>query len=117
MEHSQKTKDPRAITKHIRISPRKLRLVVDLIRGQKVNKAVTILKFTPKRGAKIVYKSLMSVVANAEQIGTLDLDNLFVKKIFVDEGPVMKRFLPRAQGRATLIRKKMSHLSITLAER
>lgn len=107
----------RAITKHIRISPRKLRLVIDLIRGQKVNKAVTMLKFTPKRGAKIVYKTLMSAVANAEQKGTIDIDNLFVKAVFVDEGPVMKRFLPRAQGRASLIKKKMSHLNITLAER
>jgi large subunit ribosomal protein L22 len=105
------------ITKYIRIAPRKLRLVTDLVRGAKVNDAVNTVKFTPKKGAKILYKSLMSAISNAEQKGTLDIDNLFIKKIYVNEGPAMKRYLPRAQGRATLIKKKSSHLVITLAER
>lgn len=107
----------KVLTKHIRISPRKLRLIVDLVRGQKANEAIKLVKFTPKRGAKIVYKSLMSGIANAEQKGTLDLDNLYVKEIYVGEGSALKRFLPRAQGRATLIKKRSSHLSIVLAER
>ena len=107
----------KAGTRFIRISPRKLRLVADLVRGQNVGKAITTMKFTPKRGSKILYKTLMSAVANAEQKGTLDVDNLYVKKITVDEGPMLKRFLPRAQGRATTVRKRMSHLNIVLDER
>jgi len=106
-----------AVTRYVRIAPRKLRLVADLVRGHKVNEAINIVKFTPKKGAKIVYKTLMSAVSNANQKGTLDIDNLYVKTIYVDEGPAMKRYLPRAQGRATLIKKKSSHLVLTLAER
>lgn len=104
-------------TRFIRISPRKLRLVSDLVRGKMVSLAINTLKFTPKRGAKIVYKTLMSAVANAENKGAKDIDNLYVKKIWVDEGPTMKRFMPRAQGRATTIRKRMSHINILLDEK
>ncbi len=104
-------------SRFVRIAPRKLRLVSDLVRGDMVNDAVNTLKFTNKRGAKVVYKALMSAVANAKTKGTIDVDTLYVKKIWVDEGPVMKRFMPRAQGRATLVRKKMSHVSITLDEK
>jgi len=106
-----------AVTRYVRIAPRKLRLVADLVRGYKVNEALNFVKFTPKKGAKIVYKTLMSAVSNANQKGTLDVDSLYVKTIYVDEGPAMKRYLPRAQGRATLIKKKSSHLVITLAEK
>ncbi len=104
-------------TRFVRIAPRKLRLVSDLVRGNMVGEAMNTLKFTNKRGAKVVYKALVSAVANAQTKGTIDVDNLYVKKITVDEGPVMKRFMPRAQGRATQIRKKMSHLNITLDEK
>jgi large subunit ribosomal protein L22 len=104
-------------TRHIRISPRKLRLVSDLIRGEMVSTAMNTLKFTTKRGAKIMYKTLMSAVANAEVKGTMDMDNLYVKKVWVDEGATMKRFMPRAQGRATVIRKRLSHLNMILDEK
>ena len=104
-------------TRHIRISPRKLRLVSDLIRGEMVSSAMNTLKFTTKRGAKIVYKTLMSAVANAEVKGTIDMDNLYVKKVWVDEGTTMKRYMPRAQGRATVIRKRLSHLNVILDEK
>lgn len=104
-------------TRHIRISPRKMRLVSDLVRGQMVGDAIATLKFTNKRGAKILYKALMSAVSNAENKGTLDVDTLYVKKVWVDEGSTMKRFLPRAQGRATTVRKRMSHLNVILDEK
>ncbi|MFH1223735.1 MAG: 50S ribosomal protein L22 [Pseudomonadota bacterium] len=106
-----------AKTRYTRIAPRKLRLVADMIRGQMVSKAISTLKFTPKRGGKIMYKTLMSAVANAETKATMDVDNLYVKKVWVDEGPMMKRYMPKAQGRATEIRKKMSHLNIVLDEK
>ena len=106
-----------AKTRHIRISPRKLRLVSDLIRGEMVSNAMNTLKFTTKRGAKIMYKTLMSAVANAEVKGTIDMDSLYVKKVWVDEGATMKRFMPRAQGRATVIRKRLSHLNMILDEK
>jgi large subunit ribosomal protein L22 len=106
-----------AKTRHIRISPRKLRLVSDLIRGEMVSNAMSTLKFTTKRGAKIMYKTLMSAVANAEVRGTINMDNLYVKKVWVDEGTTMKRYMPRAQGRATVIRKRLSHLNMILDEK
>ena len=103
--------------RYARIAPRKLRLVADLVRGNMVGDAINTLKFTNKRGAKVIYKAIMSGVANAGTRSSIDVDKLYVKQIFVDEGPVMKRFMPRAQGRATLIRKKMSHLNIVLDEK
>jgi large subunit ribosomal protein L22 len=104
-------------TRYVRITPRKMRLVSDLVRGQMVSQAINTLKFTNKRGAKILYKTLMSAVANAETKGTLDVDKLYVKKVWVDEGPTMKRFMPRAQGRATTVRKRISHLNVILDEK
>jgi len=104
-------------TRHIRIAPRKLRLVSDLIRGEMVSSAMNTLKFTTKRGAKIMYKTLMSAVANASNKGTMDVESLYVKKVSVDEGSTMKRHMPRAQGRATIIRKRMSHINIVLDEK
>ncbi|MEI6079147.1 MAG: 50S ribosomal protein L22 [bacterium] len=104
-------------TRYVRIAPRKMRLVSDLVRGQMVGDAINTLKFTNKRGAKILYKTLMSAVANASNKGTMDVDTLYVKKVWIDEGPTMKRFLPRAQGRATTIRKRISHLNVVLDEK
>lgn len=106
-----------AKTRFVRITPRKLRLIADMIRGESVAKAITTLKFTNKRGAKLLYKTLMSAVANAEHRGTVNVDSLFVKKVLVDGAPMLKRFLPRAMGRATMVRKRMSHLNIVLDER
>jgi large subunit ribosomal protein L22 len=106
----------RAITKFIRLSPRKVRLVVDQIRGKGVEEALNILKFTPKRSALIVSKTLRTALANAESTQSVDVDQLYVKQANVDEAGMWKRFTPRAQGRATRIRKRLSHITIVLDE-
>src|SRR6056297_158090 len=103
--------------KSVRLSPQKTRLVVDMVRGKAVQEALNILKFSPQRPADIVAKLVRSAVANAEQKGIEDVDRLFVKNIYVDQGPVLKRFMPRAQGRATRIRKPTSHVTVVLDEK
>jgi large subunit ribosomal protein L22 len=103
--------------KFTRLSPQKTRLVVDMVRGKDVQEALNILKFSPQRPADIVAKVMRSAVANAEQKGIEDVDRLFVKAVFVDQGPVLKRFMPRAQGRATKIRKPTSHITVVLDEK
>jgi len=108
--------EARAITKFIRLSPRKVRLVVDQIRGKGVEEALNILKFTPKRSALIVSKTLRTAVANAENTQSVDVDQLYIKQANVDEAGMWKRFTPRAQGRATRIRKRLSHVTIVLDE-
>ena len=100
----------------VRLSPRKTRLVVDLVRGKSIQSALNILKFSPQPSAKIVAKLLNSAVANAEQKGVSDVDALYVKTISVDGGTVLKRFVPRAMGRASKIRKPTSHISVVLAD-
>ena len=99
-----------------RIAPRKARLVADLIRGKGSEEALSVLTFTPKAAARIIIKLLKSAVANAAQ-KKIDVDHLYVKTITVDQGPTMKRFMPRALGRATTIRKRTSHITIVLDER
>ena len=99
-----------------RLSPRKTRLVVDMIRGRGIQDALTILKFMPQPSAKLVVKLLNSAVANAEQKGASDVDRLFVKTAFVDGGAVLKRFTPRAMGRASKIRKPTSHITVVVAD-
>lgn len=103
--------------KSVRLSPQKTRLVVDMVRGKAVQEALNILKFSPQRPADVVAKLVRSAVANAEQKGVEDIDRLFVKAVFVDQGPVLKRFIPRAQGRATKIRKPTSHITVVLDEK
>ncbi|MGW8312375.1 MAG: 50S ribosomal protein L22 [Desulfuromonadales bacterium] len=103
--------------KYARLSPQKTRLVVDMVRGKAVQEALNILKFSPQRPADIVAKVVRSAVANAEQKGVSDVDRLFVKAVFVDQGPALKRFMPRAQGRATRIRKPTSHITVVLDEK
>ncbi len=103
--------------KFARLSPRKTRLVVDMVRGKAVQEALNILKFSPQRPADVVAKLVRSAVANAEQKGVSDVDRLFVKAVFVDQGPALKRFMPRAQGRATKIRKPTSHITVVLDEK
>jgi len=98
-----------------RVAPQKVRLVADLIRGKKSEEALNILTFTKKAAAKTVIKLLKSALANANQ-KKVDVDHLYVKKITVDQGPTMKRFMPRALGRATTIRKRTSHIDIVLDE-
>lgn len=107
----------RAVAKYIRIAPRKMRLVVDLVRGKSVAEALAILKFTPRAGSPVVEKVLKSAIANAENNHNMDVDQLFVKEIFVDEGPTLKRFHPRAQGRAFSILKRTSHVTVVVSEK
>ncbi|MCP5501970.1 MAG: 50S ribosomal protein L22 [Leptospiraceae bacterium] len=109
--------EAKAIARHIRVSPRKARLVANEIRGYDYLEAVDILKFTKKRIAADILKLVNSAAANAEYLDeNVDLARLYVKKIYVDEGPSMKRFRPRARGRASRIQKKLSHITVVLSD-
>ncbi len=109
--------EARAIAKYLRMSPQKIRLVVDLIRGKDVDEAERILSFTRKAAALPVGKLLLSAKANATQNPKIDEDILFVKTIFVDQGPSLKRWRARAQGKAAPIRKRTSHVTVVLDEK
>lgn len=105
----------------LRIAPRKVRLVVDLIRGKKVSEARTILLYTVKRGAPIVSKVLESAVANAESAAAerrerVNTDDMIVTKVYVDEGPTTKKFQPQPRGRAARIRKRSSHVTLSISD-
>ena len=108
-----------ALAKHnfARISPQKARLVADQIRGKSVDQALEILTFSNKKAAVLVKKVLESAIANAEHNEGADIDDLNVAKIFVDEGPTMKRIMPRAKGRADRILKRSSHITVVVADR
>jgi large subunit ribosomal protein L22 len=106
----------KARAKFIRTAPRKARMVTELVKGKGVGEALNILAFTKKAPAKIVAKLLRSAVANADQMKNIDVDTLFIKQITVDQGPTMKRYRPRAMGRATIIRRRMSHITVVLEE-
>tara|TARA_Y100001968_G_scaffold304143_1_gene318906 strand:- start:307 stop:657 length:351 start_codon:yes stop_codon:yes gene_type:complete len=104
--------------RYMRISPRKARLVADLVRGQDVEWALRTLDFTRKRSAPLIGKLIRSALANAEESdASVDVDSLYIKTIYVDGGPTIRRFRPRAQGRATRIRKRTSHITVELAAR
>ncbi len=105
-----------AILKTARISPQKVRLVADQIRGLPVERALETLQFSPKKAAHIVRKVLESAIANAEHNDGADVDELKVKVIMVDQGPVMKRIKPRAKGRADRVLKRSSHITVTVAD-
>jgi large subunit ribosomal protein L22 len=105
-----------AVLKFVRLSPQKARLVADLVRGKKVGDAVNTLKFSNQRAAGILKKVLESAIANAENNNGADVDELKVREIFVDEGPVMKRISPRAKGRADRISKRTSHITIRVGD-
>lgn len=109
--------ETRAMAKYVRISPQKTRLIMDQIRGMKVEAALNLLSFAPQKGAFILKKLINSAVANAEQNSDVDVDNLVIKSVFADQGPTLKRFRPRAMGRATSIRKRSSHLTVILDEK
>ena len=102
----------RAVARHVRISPMKARRVVDLVRGLPAQEALTVLKFAPQAASETVYKVLASAVANAENNERLDPESLLIRAAYVDEGPTLKRFSPRAQGRAYRIRKRTCHITI-----
>ena len=105
-----------ATLKHARISAQKARLVADLIRGQRVEQALNTLSFSTKKGAGLIKKVLESAIANAEHNEGADVDELKVESIQVNEGPTMKRIMPRAKGRANRIMKRTSHITLTVAE-
>jgi len=109
--------EAKAVAKYIRMSPQKVRLVVDLVRGKKVQDARNTLMCTRKYAAGVVAKVLKSAVANAAQNPNIDENTLYVKEIFVDQGPSLKRWRPRAQGRAASIKKRTSHITVVVAER
>ena len=109
--------EARAIAKFVRVTPRKAGQVADLVRGKNVNEALAILKFTPRYAATVVAKVLKSAIANAENNNNMDVDKLYVAEIFANQGPTMKRFMPRAMGRATTIRKRTSHIGVVLKEK
>lgn len=108
--------ESRAIAKYIRVSPRKARLVARNVQGLGVEEAMNILLYTPNKPAGIIYEVMKSALANASQLGGVDVDAMRVKEVMVNEGPTWKRFMPRAQGRATRIRKRTSHITVILSE-
>ena len=108
--------EARAVAKYLRISPRKVRLNAYLIRGKRVEDALNLLTLTPKAGAKVVSKVVQSALANAGQDKSIDVDTLFVKSIFVNQGPTLKRLRPKPMGRAGRIRKRTCHITVVLSE-
>ena len=108
--------EAKAIAKYVRMSPIKLKPVADLVRGKDVNEALTILKFTPGKGAEIEEKVVQSALANAD-VKEMDTDNLYVAEVYANQGPTMKRWRAGSQGRASIILKRSSHVGVTLREK
>ena len=108
--------ETQANARYIRIAPRKARYVADLIRGKKAEDALNVLAFSPRKASRLIAKLVKSAIANAGQNESIDVDTLFIKKIFINGGPMLKRFRPRAMGRATTVRKRTSHITVVLDE-
>ena len=108
--------ESKAILKHARMSPRKVRRVANLIKGKKAGDAIINLRFLPHRGGKVLAKVLQSAMANAEQKKIADPDSMKVSRVYVNQGPTMKRMMPRAMGRADIIKKRTSHITLILEE-
>lgn len=109
--------EARAIAKYIRVSPRKMKPIADLVRGKNVKEAMAILKYTPRKGARIFLKVMQSAVANAENNHEMALDNLYVSQIYANQGPVMKRFKAGSMGRANPVKHRTSHIGVAVAEK
>ena len=109
--------EAKAYLKYLRISPRKVQIVADLIRGKDVNTAMAILMQTPKAASEPMIKLLKSAVANAENNNNMDVEKLYVSHVFATPGPILKRVMPRAQGRAYRINKRTSHVTLAVAEK
>lgn len=109
--------EAKSIARQVRIAPRKVRLVIDLIRGKQVGEAIAILAHTPKAASPVVEKVLKSAIANAEHNYEMDPNSLVISQVFVDEGPTLKRFRPRAMGRASKINKRTSHITVVVSEK
>jgi len=107
----------RAILRYARISARKVKIVLDLIKGKDIDEAYGILRYTPKAASEVLYKLLKSAEANASNNNGLNRDNLYVAEAYANQGPTLKRIMPRAQGRANRIRKRTSHITVVLKER
>ncbi len=115
--NENRDKRPRAIARYIRISPRKARIVIDLIRGKKVNDALAILMYTPKAASPIVEKLLNSAIANAENNLSMDRNDLYVAEVYANPGPTLKRFVARSRGSASPMLKRTSHITIVLDQK
>ncbi|MBQ9111147.1 MAG: 50S ribosomal protein L22 [Oscillospiraceae bacterium] len=109
--------EARAYLRNVRISPRKVQIVLDLIRNKPTDVALATLRLTPKAASPILEKLLKSAIANADNNHNMNKDNLYVAECFVTPGPIMKRIMPRAQGRAFRIMKRTSHITIVLREK
>lgn len=116
-DNKDKPMETKAISKYMKVSPQKARLVVDLIRGKKIEDALAILSFNAKAVSRDITKVVKSAVANAENNAKADVDKLYVKTAYVDPGPVMKRTHSKAMGRGALIRKRSSHVTIVVDEK
>ncbi|SDL83255.1 50S ribosomal protein L22 [Halarsenatibacter silvermanii] len=108
--------ETRAVAKHQRISPRKARQVIDLVRGKDVDEAIGILKNTPRKASDMIEDVINSAAANAEHNHEMIRDELYISEAFVDQGPTMKRYKPRAMGQASTIRKRTSHITIVVSD-
>jgi large subunit ribosomal protein L22 len=106
----------RAAAKYVRISPQKVRKLIDAVKGKPVEEGLDLLKFMPQKAASIVEKTIRSAVANADQIPDMDVDSLVIQNITADQGPTLKRFKARARGRGTRILKRTSHITVILSE-
>ena len=105
-----------ARVRHVKMSPRKMRVVANLVRGKRVDDAMNLLQLMPKRAAVLIRKLLVSAVANAEHQGQQEVDALLVKDCSIDNGPILKRWMPRAMGRAARVQHRTSHVTITVDE-
>jgi large subunit ribosomal protein L22 len=108
--------EAKARLRFARESSRKVRVVANMIRGKHVDEAMSVLRFQPRKAARLIRKLLVSAIANAANNGKADVEKLFVRGILVDEGPTLKRWMPRAMGRATRLNKRTSHITVTVAE-
>ncbi len=106
----------KAVVRHVGMSPRKMRVIANLVRGKRVEEAMSLLKLMPKKGAVIIRKLLISAVANAEQQGEVDVDTLLIKDCSIDNGPILKRWMPRSMGRANRIQKRTSHVTVVVQD-
>ncbi len=109
--------EARAVAKYVRISPRKARLVVDLVRGKPVEEALAILRYVPRRAARVVEKVVQSAAANAEHNLDLNREDLYISEAFVNAGPMLKRWRARARGQAFQIRRRTSHITVVVKEK
>ena len=109
--------EARAVAKYVKMSPSKIKPVTDLVRGKDLTEALTILKFTPGKGAELIEKVVQSAAANAENNHEMDVSKLYVAEIYANQGPTMKQWRAGAQGRAGRILKRSSHIGVTLKER